>query len=240
MGTAHTRKGCWTCNRLKIGCDRAFPACQNCIQSKKVCPGYGLRLSWPRASDRRRTIVSSRCTLPAKQRPSFGPLHFLNTTTWDFDLHHEIVKTGDFRRHINSGRPRLSQAITKPMSTPWGVLNGTDQILLSYYEGVLSRMITTIDDHRNGFRHLLIKMALSDTSVSSAAVLQGILAFSAYHLYGSQAGIKHSFAATSALSASMQSSTEVRDRYYQLAASLLMTTYGVSVILCLTRHPHFH
>ena len=100
-------------------------------------------------------------------------------------------------------------------------------------------MITTIDDDRNGFRHLLIKMALSDVSVSSAAVLQALLAFSAYHLYGSQAGIKHSFAATSALAASMRSSTGIRDRYYQLAASLVLTIYGVSVISGLTRHLPF-
>lgn len=239
METAHTHRGCWKCKSLKIGCDRGFPACQNCIQSNKACPGYGLRLSWPRASDRRRTIVSDRPTLPA---PLPGALHFLNTTTWDVDLHDEIIQTGDYRGQINSRRlgPPLPQTITQPISTPWGVLNAADQILLSYYEGVLSRMITTIDDDRNGFRHLLIKMALSDASVSSAAVLQAILAFSAYHLSGSQAGIKHSFAATSALAASMRSSTGSRDRYYQLAASLLLTTYGVSVTSGLARRSPFH
>lgn len=191
--------------------------------------GYGLRLSWPRASDRRRTIVLTRPTLPAQQMLSFDRLYFLNTSTWDIGLHDEVVQTGDYRGQVGSRRLSLrsAHAISKPMSTSWGVLDAGDQTLLSYYEGVLSRIITTVDDDRNGFRHVLIKMALSEKSVSSEAVLQSILAFSAYHLSGSQAGIKHSFAAISALSSSMRVSTDLRDRYYQLAASLVLTTYGV-------------
>ena len=113
------------------------------------------------------------------------------------------------------------------MSTPWGVLNVQDQVLLSYYERVLSRMMTTIDDDHNGFRHVLIKLALSEKSASSEAVLQGILAFSAYHLSESGAGLEHSFAATKSLSASMRISTEPRDRLCQIAASMVLVTYGV-------------
>ena len=113
------------------------------------------------------------------------------------------------------------------MSTPWGVLNVQEQVLLSYYERVLSRMMTTIDDDHNGFRHVLIKLALSDKSVSSEAVLQGILAFSAYHLSKSGAGLEYSFAATKSLSASMRISTEPRDKFCQIAASMILVTYGV-------------
>ena len=238
MKRAHTRRSCRNCKSLKIGCDQGVPACQNCLQSRKKCLGYGLQLSWPQASDRRRTIVSNQRALLAKGRLPSGRLHFLNTSTSDIDIHNEIARTGNYRGQINSRRLGFhsSHTISKPLSTPWGVLEVGDQMLLSYYEGVLSRMIPTIDDDSNGFRHVLIKMALSDASVSSAAVLQAILAFSAYHLSGSQAGIKHSFAAISALSTSMRLSTELRDRYYQLAASLVLTTYGVSVISCPATH----
>ncbi|KAH7088462.1 hypothetical protein FB567DRAFT_339222 [Paraphoma chrysanthemicola] len=41
-------KGCWTCRRRKVRCDRAFPDCQNCAKSIIVCEGYGKRLKWPR------------------------------------------------------------------------------------------------------------------------------------------------------------------------------------------------
>ena len=242
MERAHTHTGCWNCKSLKIGCDQGFPACQNCLQSNKNCLGYGLRLSWPRASDRRRAIISNRSSPAVTQRPSSGWPRFINTSTWDIDLHNEIVDTGTFKHHIDSrqsGSSRSPFTFTRPLSTPWGALEVGDQILLSYYETVLSRIVTTIDDDRNGFRHVLIKMALSDASRSSAAVLQAILAFSAYHLSGSQAGVKHSFAAISALSSSMRSSTGVSDRHYQLAASLLLTVYGVGVVSCFARHSHF-
>lgn len=236
MKRAHTHGGCWNCKSLKIGCDQAVPACQNCLQSKKNCLGYGIRLSWPRASDRRRALVTCHQTfLPAKQNQrSDRRTRFINTSTWDLDLHNEIVNTGHYKRQTNS-RQISPPPLPLTMSTPWGVLEVGDQMLLSYYETVLSRIITTVDDYRNGFRHVLIKMALSEPSVSSAAVLQAILAFSAYHLSGSQAGIQHSFAAISALSSSLRSSTELRDRYHQLAASLVLTTYGVSVIFAFHR-----
>ena len=238
MKRTHTKGACWNCKSLKIGCDQGVPACQNCLQSKKKCLGYGLRLSWPQASDRRRTLVTDHQTfLPAKlNQRSDRRTRFINTSTRDLDLHNEIVNTGHYKRQTNL-RQISPPPLLLTMSTPWGVLEMGDQMLLSYYETVLSRIMTTIDDDRNGFRHVLIKMALSEPSVSSAAVLQAILAFSAYHLSGSQAGIKHSFAAISALSSSMQSSTELRDRYYQLAASLVLTTYGVRVIFCISPLP---
>ena len=236
-------RGCWNCKNIKIGCDKSFPACQNCLQSKKICLGYGLRLSWPRASDQRRAIVLHQSSPPAKLKLSSGQLIFINTSTWDIDLHNLIASTGTFEHSTNSARSlshRPPFPIAEPLSTPWGALEVGDQMLLSYYETVLSRIITTVDDDRNGFRHVLIKMALSDSSTSSAAVLQAILAFSAYHLYGRQAGVKHNFAAISALSSSMRTSTELRDRYHQLATSLVLVMYAVSVILFYARHTPCH
>ena len=229
MEDANPRRGCWDCRKLKIGCDREFPACQNCVQSKRKCSGYGLRLSWPQAADKRRAIVANKQAVLARQRQPLGRRRFLNTSTWDIDLHNEIVRTGDHRGQINSGRlgPWSSQAVPKPMSTPWGVLDVREQVLLSYYERVLSRMMTTIDDDHNGFRHILIKLALSEKSASSEAVLQGILAFSAYHLSESGAGLEYSFAATKSLSASMRISTAPRDKLCQIAASMVLVTYGV-------------
>lgn len=241
MKRAPTHTGCWNCKSLKIGCDRGHPACQNCLQSKKKCLGYNFRLTWPRTSEARKAVVKRhQILLPSKQKhlPS-RRIQFINTSTWDLDLHNEVVNTGRYKRQVNLGH-LFPPLLPLTMSTPWGVLEVGDQMLLSYYEKTLSRMVTSIDDDRNGFRHVLIKMALSNASESSAAVLQAILAFSAYHLSGSQAGIKHSFAAISALSYSMRFSTEPRDRYFQLAASMVLMTYGVSVVLCFTSHSPFH
>ena len=53
----------------KIGCDRTYPSCKNCIRRKKVCAGYGLKLSWPKSEDKRRA---------AEGRPTayMVPLHW--------------------------------------------------------------------------------------------------------------------------------------------------------------------
>lgn len=92
-------------------------------------------------------------------------------------------------------------------------------------EKVVSRMVPTIDDDMNGFRHSLIRLALSDTSYSSLAVLQGLLAVSAYHLYGTGAGLPHIFVAVQALAYSMRHSSTSRDRVGQLAASMVLMSY---------------
>ena len=120
-------------------------------------------------------------------------------------------------RHLHPGK------IARPHS-----FKGGDQTLLSsYYETVLSREITTVDEGMNGFRNILIKIALSDSSTSSRAVLQRILAISAYHLSRGNAGVQHNFAAVNGLSKRLQSSSEVPSRFSQLAASMLLITYGI-------------
>ncbi|KAK1762019.1 hypothetical protein QBC33DRAFT_552923 [Phialemonium atrogriseum] len=34
----------------KIACDKTLPSCRNCKEKGQTCLGYGLKLSWPRAS----------------------------------------------------------------------------------------------------------------------------------------------------------------------------------------------
>ncbi|KAJ5918065.1 hypothetical protein N7454_010440 [Penicillium verhagenii] len=39
-------KGCSTCNKRRIKCDRAQPLCQKCAKKGLNCPGYGSKLRW--------------------------------------------------------------------------------------------------------------------------------------------------------------------------------------------------
>lgn len=200
--------------------------CQTCVVAKKKCLGYGLRLSWPREGDRRRAIVPSQTTPQhdIMQLSTFRT-RFINTTFWDITLHDEMVNDGTFQQHMSSWRQ--PSIIPRPMSTTWGSLEDRDQILLSYYEAIASRLIATVDDDTNGFRHVLIKMALSDLNESSSAILQGILTFSAYHLHGIHAASAHNVAAVQALSKSLKTAFAPQDRLCQLAASMLLVTCGV-------------
>ncbi|KAL8790507.1 MAG: hypothetical protein Q9195_006338 [Heterodermia aff. obscurata] len=117
--------------------------------------------------------------------------------------------------------------VARPLSTTWSILGDEDQRLLSFYETTASRMITTIDDDANGFRHVLIGMAFSGSSDSSAAIVEAMLAFSACQLYGGDAASVHNAVAVRALSKSIETSSAPQDRLCQLAASMLLVTFGV-------------
>ena len=170
-------------------------------------------IQFPAVPPRRRLPLSS--SIPS----------FLNTTFWDLTLHHEVMSSGELQNHVGSWtRPSM---VARPMSTTWGTLDGENQKLLSYYETTASRMLTTIDDDSNGFRHVLIGMAFSGPSDSCFAMIQAILAFSACQLYGGDAASVHNAAAVQALSKSMESSSATQDRLCQLAASMLLVTFGV-------------
>ena len=76
-----------------ISCDRARPNCMNCSQSNRKCQGYGLRLSWPRANDRRRAVVS-KLSPPSPTSPPAGQIsdaRFVHTTHWDIELYHSLT-----------------------------------------------------------------------------------------------------------------------------------------------------
>lgn len=102
------------------------------------------------------------------------------------------------------------------MSTSWGAVEVGDQVLLSYYESVLSRMITTADDDRIGFRHVLLKLALSENLYLLKRFFTAYL-LSRLTICPRVAPGLNMISLRSMLSASMRVSTEPRGRFYQLA-----------------------
>lgn len=111
-----------------------------------------MRLPWPKAGDQRRAKVLKQkaTTSGINSRSQAGNrthFRFLNTAKRGFNLHEELVQTGDFRAHSNSRQfGSFLTFISRPMSTSWGSLKPNDQMLLSYYETVVSRFITSIGD----------------------------------------------------------------------------------------------
>jgi hypothetical protein len=68
------------------------PSCENCVKRGQVCQGYGLRLSWPREDDVRRSATGSEIiSIPID---ASWPLHYVNVTPWDIELHQEHLDTG--------------------------------------------------------------------------------------------------------------------------------------------------
>lgn len=102
MGTPRRTKACWACRSKwyylldrpflfaelvvdsKVRCDLSNPICSNCVRSGKSCQ-YGLRLSWPREGDARRSILSRGNYPIAPTGANFEP-YFLNVGHTDTTL----------------------------------------------------------------------------------------------------------------------------------------------------------
>lgn len=91
-------------------------------------------------------------------------------------------------------------------------------------------MITTIEAN-NGFRGELLPMALNGSSFAAKALMNAILALSAFHRYGPGAALPYKTCALQLLSHSLERESTV-DTQPQLAASMMLCVYNVSPSCC--------
>ena len=69
----------------RASCDRIYPRCSRCSKHDKPCQ-YGLRLSWPKANNKKRSLVQTiQDGLGATQNSSMPA--FVNASNWDIQLH---------------------------------------------------------------------------------------------------------------------------------------------------------
>lgn len=78
----------------KVRCDLQLPRCNNCTKAKRVCQGYGTKLSWPRNGDRKRAIIQ-RATHHAVNTHHADFQRFLHSSFWDITLSEEL-ESGTF------------------------------------------------------------------------------------------------------------------------------------------------
>jgi hypothetical protein len=76
----------------KVKCDLALPTCDNCRHRNLQCQGYGLRLSWPRKGDQRRSIEFKSTTDQRKHTLAilYRHRHFLNMTNRDINMFYKL------------------------------------------------------------------------------------------------------------------------------------------------------
>ncbi|KAF8866180.1 hypothetical protein BDZ45DRAFT_735465 [Acephala macrosclerotiorum] len=222
-------KGCWTCKRRKIGCDKALPSCSNCIRTKRACEGYGLKLAWPEDGDGRRPdnpvsvgrAGSSYFFLSSNRG---GSVYFLNTSEKDLqeDVKRPLPVLAIAKWHTSKSN-LFSVDPSKGLSFGYEAsLKGRESSVLSYYTDVLSRMVTTIDDAKNGFRNVLLPMALSDANNATAGLRQAMFAISAYHMWGHDAAISYKLSAIHHLSNSLQNGEDAP-----------LPQFATSMVLCI-------
>ncbi|KAH6884386.1 fungal-specific transcription factor domain-containing protein [Thelonectria olida] len=221
-----SQKGCWTCKKRKIGCDRNIPSCDNCLRTKRTCLGYGLRLTWPNRPDGRRrkpgpTIHVSQGNQHEARSQYYGR-QFLNFTLENIVLARIDVLGIDLLTALAGGlRMDCGLCLHPP-------LLGQDAILLSYYEKVISPMISTTQA-RNGFCTEILPMALFSQAASASALRNPLLSISAFRHLSRAATLPYKMNALRQLSDSVTASRcrPSEDVDAQLAACMMMSMQGV-------------
>ncbi|KAJ5356441.1 hypothetical protein N7517_011050 [Penicillium concentricum] len=84
-------RSCGTCRDRRILCDRTVPRCSQCAQSNRTCKGYGLRLSWPKANDKRRAVVARSFIQQRRAGPHSFNARLINISTWDIEMHRYLL-----------------------------------------------------------------------------------------------------------------------------------------------------
>ncbi|KIW46174.1 uncharacterized protein PV06_01861 [Exophiala oligosperma] len=218
-------KSCWTCKHRKIGCDKTLPECNNCLRTNRKCGGFGIKLVWPEKYDGRRkpSIPAASGHLIQRGQEVFPSLavDFLNTTFQDIALSNQyLVAESSTHMPLLSLNTRTLPAVSNPNFTL------DDGRLISYFEGKLARIITTVDDARNGFRNELLPMALSQQTKAAQSLLESILALCAFHVSGPSHALRHKARALRLLNESLQTEME-GDSSAKLAACMILCVYGV-------------
>ncbi|KAK8048747.1 fungal-specific transcription factor domain-containing protein [Apiospora phragmitis] len=212
-GAGRRAQGCWTCKQRKIGCDRGYPACNNCLRTGRECLGYGIRLAWPDQPDGRRRVNRMPDRHYGKQ--------FLNLTYADLARPSHGCAGGSLAVVVQEPpTPRLKCFVPFVPN-----MHERDTHLMRYYEQRLSGMISTIDIN-NGFRVELLPMALGNSSEASHGLHNAMLALAALHLWGTVEAFPYKIKALRSLSSSI-SAGSVGSTATQLATSMMLCVYSV-------------
>ncbi|RDW71013.1 hypothetical protein BP6252_07576 [Coleophoma cylindrospora] len=213
-------KGCGTCRDRKVSCDRTAPRCRRCIVSSRACQGYGIRLSWPKVKVHRRAILGS----SSKQEiaaPMVSTAWVISASTWDIEMHHYMSDLGlkDRRRLVPPVMPR-------PISWSPIKLDTQGSDLLHYFEQVASYSLATYGYRAADVREILMRIALTDDTASTRAVMLSILAVASIHRFGPQAqAIQYKTSSIQALSASLRSDMGMAESVQHVAAGMLLCTF---------------
>uniref|UniRef100_A0A8H7N8X7 Zn(2)-C6 fungal-type domain-containing protein n=1 Tax=Bionectria ochroleuca TaxID=29856 RepID=A0A8H7N8X7_BIOOC len=214
-------RSCGNCRGRRIRCDRRVPACANCATAKLQCQGYGLRLSWPRVGDRKRALLApglgswDHCNTP--QRDVSNSTFFINMQEGHVAAYYNAMSSSS----VSVIKPTVSQN-QMPKPIPLSLIDEKDTSLLHYY---LQNAASFFLNPLGSLAQLLLQIGLADSSPSSAAVLNGLLAISALHVSGEERAIKFKTKAIAMTQASLKAEGSGSTVIAKIAASMLLYLY---------------
>ncbi|CAK7218075.1 hypothetical protein SBRCBS47491_003383 [Sporothrix bragantina] len=239
VGEVRSAKRCWNCRDRKIACDRALPGCEKCRQRGKICEGYGLRLSWPKDNDKRR---SARGDAHYIQRQKTADYEFVDASMRDIDL---FQGSSDANRiHLDTDMASASlpggqqRAYISPAWTnqPFMMPAAQEVTSMAYLDPSLSvegysllpGVFSGASDQFDDLYGLLVRMSLTDDGPPALATRHALSALS-YQTLGQQAfAYAHQSTAIRALQAAIENPMLQPSQYFQaMAASMLLNYYEI-------------
>ncbi|PCD34396.1 hypothetical protein FGRA07_08714 [Fusarium graminearum] len=238
--------GCGTCRARKVRCDQTLPKCNRCIKAGRDCEGYGLRLSWPRHNDKRRAMVGPHSKTRSKGIP-LNHHRLVNASSRDMELHQMISKLAQkysvgvdavpdtpiklvedtiLARQARQATPFI--LLNSPATGVLAELSPTNKILFQYFVERASYSISTFGKDAQRVPKILIRMALSDNTPSSTAVLRSSIALASSHRDNEvYATARSKVAALRALAKSLQGLIGVSDSACHIGAGIILSTLEV-------------
>ncbi|KAF4972586.1 hypothetical protein FSARC_859 [Fusarium sarcochroum] len=236
--------GCGTCRARKVRCDQTLPTCNRCLKAGRHCKGYGMRLSWPRRNDTRRAIVG-----PAPRQARLAVVQsepqLVNTSSRDIKLN-DLVSDSTFTydgalqgtakaiaQVLDDARAaQASQTPTALLKSPkpWAALqlSPIEMDLFQYFVHKASYSITSFGHDALRTRDVLIRMAVSDITLSSTAVTKSALALASFHRdNASYSAGRLKGAALRMLSDSTRGSISITDSACHIAAGMIFCTLEI-------------
>ncbi|KAJ5295012.1 hypothetical protein N7508_009833 [Penicillium antarcticum] len=108
-GTFHLGKPPVRASASEVADDGSYIAGSSAIglsqYSNRICKGYSIRLSWPKANVKRRAVVARSLLQQRSTGHRFSDARLVNASTWDIEMHRHLsgvavnggaVHCGDF------------------------------------------------------------------------------------------------------------------------------------------------
>ncbi|CAK7229192.1 hypothetical protein SCUCBS95973_007138 [Sporothrix curviconia] len=253
VGEVRSAKRCWNCRDRKIACDRALPGCDKCRQRGKTCEGYGLRLSWPKDNDARR---SARGDGHYIQRQMTAAYEFVDASMHDIDLFQGSSSSngndknnatpihldramalspsspsslpGSQRSYISPASLMASQPYIMPAAQEVTSMAYLDPSLTVEGHSLLPGVFSGASDQFDDLYGLLVRMSLTDDGAPALATRHALSALS-YQTLGQQAiAYAHQSTAIRALQVAIENPALQPAQYFQaMAASMLLNYYEI-------------
>ncbi|TFB01675.1 hypothetical protein CCMA1212_006371 [Trichoderma ghanense] len=207
-----TQKRCWNCRQQKIACDKTLPHCRNCLKKGRQCLGYGLKLSWPRKGDQRRSasLRKEHYIIPIRTSEA----SFINATSEDVKASQE--QTLSRYDATTFGEVWLTRQ-------PHFNMARLDPFLASNSWSPVARLVSS-SQSCDDLYGLLVRMSFQDETLPSLASRYAISALSYQHLAMDKTAVMHQTRAIRALQTAIE--TAAPSECMQLmAASMLLNIY---------------